>query len=287
MTRVTDRGPDDDEAPVERSKRPWRGFRRLMPYLGAIGIILLSATLVGTVFLTESRLPWQAFLGGALMAATLALASRTSNSAWTIARRDAQLDATRTRLASETVMRNRAERALENINAVVRYMDELLPAMVAYVDSDYRIALHNRAYAHWLDAGSMRLEGRTLQELFGAAVFQTIRARADEAFAGRLVRYERVHMRRNGEPCRISVQCLPHFGARGAVAGVFLVLTDITSREDMTAAAAGETGGGAAQWRERRPPAEGRNGGQGVTKARAVLYRKAVDVNSLFRLSSQ
>jgi len=48
-----------------------------------------------------------------------------------------------------------------------------------------------------------------------------------------------------------------------------------------------EGGSRAAQWRERRTAEEGRNGEQGVTKARAVLYRKAVDVNSLFRLSSQ
>jgi PAS domain S-box-containing protein len=214
--------------------------RACTPYLSALGIILLSAMLVATVFLTEGRLPWQAFLGGALMAATIALASRTSNNAWTITRRTAQLEATRTRLASETVMRNRAERALENINTAVRYMDELLPAMVAYVDRDYRIAYHNRAYAHWLGAGSMHLEGRTLQELFGEQVFEGIRARTEEALNGQLVRYERVHMHHNGVPCRISVQCLPHFAAQGAVAGLFIVLTDITTREDMAAAAAPE-----------------------------------------------
>jgi PAS domain S-box-containing protein len=221
-----------------------------MPYLGALGIILLSAMLVGTVFLTQGRLPWQAFLGGALMAATLALASRTSNNAWTISRRTAQLDAVRTRLASETVMRTRAERALENISTAVRYMDELLPAMVAYVDRDYRIEYHNRAYAHWVGNGSMHLEGRTLQELFGAQVFETIRPRTSEAFNGKLVRYERVHIHRNGVPCRISVQCLPHFSTEGTVAGVFVVLTDITTREDMAAAAGTEPGNDDAQFRD-------------------------------------
>lgn len=215
----------------------WRVARRAMPYVGAMGVVLLSGLLVGTVFLTSNRLPWQAFLGGALVAATLALASRLSNSAWTIARRTAQLDAARTRLASETVMRNRAERALETVNAVVRYMDEWLPAMVAYVDRDYRVAFHNRAYAAWLDCGSMRLEGRALAELFGAAFAQAIRPHLEQAFAGRVVRYERVHTRRNGEPSRVCVHGLPHRDEAGGIAGVFVVLTDVTTREDLSAAA--------------------------------------------------
>ncbi len=64
-------------------------------YAAFAGMVVLGAALLTAISLTFARHQWSAFLWGVLAAAVLALASRTVNARWIIARRTAQLIATR------------------------------------------------------------------------------------------------------------------------------------------------------------------------------------------------
>jgi PAS domain S-box-containing protein len=208
-----------------------RILRSAIPYAGALAVVALAAGLVGTIALTRVDLQWLAFLAGVLMAASLALASKASSNAWTIARRGAQLAVAREKLAAESVLRERAEQAVAGFNRSNHYIDDLFPAMLSYVDPARRVLFHNRAYAEWLGMPDARLDGRELAGLLGED-WAAIAMRLDEAFAGSVVRYERTQRMADGHPCRIAALYLPRFGHDGKVAGVFSVLADVTSRED-------------------------------------------------------
>lgn len=212
-------------------------LRRLLPYLGALAVVSLAAGLVATIWLTTVEVHWLAFLAGVLIAASLALASRVSNNAWTIARRTAQLALAREKLAAETLRRERAEQAAANVNRAARYVDEMLPAMLVYVDAERRIQYHNGAYAEWTEAAGAHLEGRTLVEAMAAEDWSAVAPRIDEAFRGVVVNCERSQKAPQGHATRLSELYVPRFGPDGKVAGVFCVLADVTRREDRAAEA--------------------------------------------------
>lgn len=205
---------------------------RAAPYLGAMAVVALSAGLIGTIYLTTVDLHWLVFLAGVLMAASIALASSSSTSAWTIARRTSQLAAARARLATESALRTHAEQALAGVNRTARYAEDLLPAMLSYIDADRRLQYHNRAYVEWLGMPGARLEGRPVAELLGVEAWREIGPHLDEAFAGSVVRYERVQATPDLQCCRVAALYLPHFGDQGRVVGVFCVLADVTRPED-------------------------------------------------------
>ncbi len=207
-------------------------IRGAVPYLGATAVVVLSASLIATIYLTAIDRHWLGFLGGVLMAASIALASRASTNAWTIARRTSQLAAARGKLATEGVLRTRAEQALAGIGRTSHYADELLPAMLSYVDAERRLLYYNRAYAEWLGMSNSHLEGRQVAELLGAEAWREIGPHLDEAFAGSVVRYERVQTMSDAQRCRVAALYLPHFGEQGRVMGVFCVLADVTRPED-------------------------------------------------------
>lgn len=225
--------------------KAWMRIRGAVPYLGAMAVVVLSAGLVATIYLTAIDLHWLGFLAGVLMAASIALASRASTSAWTIARRTSQLAAARGKLATESELRTRAEQALVGIGRTSHYADELLPAMLSYVDTERRLQYHNRAYAEWLGMSNSHLEGRQVAELVGGGAWREIGPHLDEAFAGSVVRYERVQTMSDAQRCRVAALYLPHFGEQGRVMGVFCVLADVTRPEDGRSPALGAGAGSA------------------------------------------
>lgn len=225
--------------------KAWTRIRGAVPYLGAMAVVVLSSGLIATIYLTAVDMHWLGFLAGVLMAASIALASRASTSAWTIARRTSQLAAARGKLAAESILRARAEQSLAGIARTSHYADELLPAMLSYVDTERRLQYHNRAYAEWLGMPNSRLEGRPVAEFLGVEAWGEIGPRLDEAFAGSVVRYERVQTMSDGQRCRVAALYLPHFGEQGRVLGAFCVLADVTRPEDGRSAGVLAAGSGA------------------------------------------
>ena len=201
-------------------------------YTALAGTILLGATLLAAISLTSSHHQWIVFLAGVLAAAVLAYVSRTVNSRWIIARRTAQLVATRAKLAAEVRRRIQAEDSLARVRANAQLIDETLPAMLAYIDTQGRIRYHNRAYTRWIGQEGEPIDGRHLEEILGDAIYREIDVYLKQAFAGHDVRYERFQTLPNGETGRLHVQYLPDYSEDGNVSGVFTILTDVTRSED-------------------------------------------------------
>ena len=210
-------------------------FITVSPYLGAIGVVVLLAMLLGTIYFTWLELRWVPFLAGILVASILALVSRVSRAEWTIRRRNAQLSAIREKLSRESLLRARAEEALALVKNNVHYLDQEMPAMLAYVDAEQYYRYHNRAFRVFTGVRSENINGHPLREVLGAATYAEIEDSAKQALSGFTVRFERTQRAAGGTVFRLSTQFLPHFGDGGKVLGFFTVQTDITASKDLVA----------------------------------------------------
>jgi PAS domain S-box-containing protein len=229
---------DQVPRPQKRNKGRYRtAFATVSPYLGALGVVGLLAMLLGTIYYTWLDLQWVTFLSGILCAAILALVSRASRAEWTIRRRTAQNFSLREKLSKELILRARAEEALALVKSGVHYLDQEMPAMLAYVNAEQCFQYHNRAFRTFLGIQSNKIDGRHMREVLGAANYAAIEDGAKQALSGSSVRFEGTQRARGNTVFRLSTQFLPHFGDGGKVLGFFSVQTDITASKDLVAIA--------------------------------------------------
>ena len=87
------------------------------PYAGAAGSGVLIALMIATVSLTAFERQWIVFLSGVLAAAVFSLLSHIASARWALAKRSAQLNAMRARLAEESGKRSEAEASLASLRA--------------------------------------------------------------------------------------------------------------------------------------------------------------------------
>lgn len=212
------------------------------PFIAVLGTVLLVAMMLATMSLTAFERQWIVFLSGVLAAAVFAVVSHAANARWIIARRTSQLNATRSQLATQTRLRVSAEEALAGIRKNAQWVDEAMPAMLAYVDAGAIVRYHNHSYARWVGLEGRAIDGSPVHEILGRSTSDEVEVRLKEALAGAEVRYERTQTMANGEVFRLFVQYVPHFGADGKVEGVFAILTDITRAGDLVATGQPEEG---------------------------------------------
>jgi len=214
-----------------------RFVRAASPYAAAMVTAVLAAMVVTTLSICRFDRDATMFLCGILAMGIFALVSRSANLRWVIARRTAQLSAARQKLAAELRLRAHAEASLERQTSNVRFLDEAMPSMIAYVDAQGIVRYHNRAYARWVRRPESSIDGQHVKDVMGAAAYAGLQSPLEEAMRGGEVRYERTQTMPDGEVFRLFVQYVPHFGDKGEVAGVFAILTDITIARDLEPAA--------------------------------------------------
>lgn len=105
-------------------------------------------------------------------------------------------------------------------------VDEVMPVMLAYVDSTRHYRYHNRAFRDWIGAEAAQIDGRSMLEVLGESVYREIEGRTSRALAGQVIRYERTHRTREGGAQRLAIHLVPHHDESGAVAGLFVLIAD-------------------------------------------------------------
>jgi EAL domain-containing protein (putative c-di-GMP-specific phosphodiesterase class I) len=108
---------------------------------------------------------------------------------------------------------------------------------MAYVDSEKRVRYHNRAFARWSGKAGNAIDAQRAEDIWSGAAYDEFGQRLQEALEGRDLRYECTQASPSGDPCRLHMQLLPHFGQNGTVAGVFAIMTDATHAGDFPAPA--------------------------------------------------
>ncbi len=218
-------------------KRP-NLMARVQPYIAVAAVLVTAAILVVAIYFTLLDLQWIAFLAGTLFAAVLAVVSRATRAEVTAAHRGKRLAVTEDRLTQEVDRREKSELMLGRANSKLRFADELLPLMVAYVDAEGMYRYHNQAFRRWLDLPAHRIDGHHMREVLGRIVYTQIEGAVARAYGGEPVSYERTQKMPNGSVYRMSVQYIPMLDGHGKVTGIYALLRDLTERRDLQAVAA-------------------------------------------------
>jgi PAS domain S-box-containing protein len=211
-------------------------MQTIKPFVAVLAVIATGSMLVVAIYYTLLDLQWIAFLAGVLVAAMLTMASQAARTEMASASRAERLTLTKYQLTGETVQREKLEQQLAVAKLRLHYSDEALPVMLAFVDESTRFQYHNRAFRDWLGLPDAKIDGRHLRDVLGRRVFAELEPFVLEAAAGRAVRFERTQRSAAGTPCRVAVQYLPQSGADGKCSGFYMVVTDITARQDAVVA---------------------------------------------------
>lgn len=125
--------------------------------------------------------------------------------------------------------RKAARDALRHSEQRLRLIANNLPALVSYIDRDFRYVFVNNQYQRWFGLPEGAVAGKTVAEVFGAATFENVRARIASALAGEHVSFDLVNDI-EGAPPRMQVHYIPDRDAHGTVIGVFGMVLDQTAQ---------------------------------------------------------
>ncbi|MDW5441663.1 ATP-binding protein [Polaromonas sp. SM01] len=131
----------------------------------------------------------------------------------------------------------RSEQAARDANVLVhnsetqlREITDAVPAWITYVDADQRFRFHNKAFGESLDLPYEQIKGKTLHEVLGDELYETVRLRVKEVLSGYPVVYERTQKTARRGLRDYVVSYFPRYGddKEGRVLGFYALGTDIT-----------------------------------------------------------
>jgi PAS domain S-box-containing protein len=86
--------------------------------------------------------------------------------------------------------RRKAEQALRDNERQLQLITDALPVCISYIDGDIRYRFVSAAYERWFGRSRQELVGRRVEEVIGAAAYQTVGPYIDRAFSGEAVTYQ-------------------------------------------------------------------------------------------------
>jgi len=205
------------------------------PYIAVVAVALTGAVLTATIYFTLLELQWIAFLAGILLASILAMTARAARAERSAASNLGRLGMAEYRLTGQARHREDLEKRLAAANARLRYSDDQLPIMLAFVDESTRYRFHNRAFSNWLGLKDEKIQGQHMRDVLGRKVYGEIESYVLDVAAGHVVRYERTHKGMDGALYQVAVQYLPRFSENGVYAGFYVAITDVTERRHVVA----------------------------------------------------
>jgi diguanylate cyclase (GGDEF)-like protein/PAS domain S-box-containing protein len=118
--------------------------------------------------------------------------------------------------------------ALKASERRLRAIADNTPAMIAFVDAELRFAYSNGhgSTAAGIDASQML--GRTMEEVYGAAIYSALHLHAQAALAGERVQFE-CSVEQRGERRILHHNYIPEQDDAGRVIGFYALTTDVTA----------------------------------------------------------
>ena len=113
----------------------------------------------------------------------------------------------------------------------MRLITDIVPELIAYIDSQQCYRFHNKKYEEWLGLTKSEINGKHLQQVLGESVYQSIRPRIESVLAGNEVIYEGELPHQDGTVRITDVHYVPHISQEGIVEGFIVLVQDITNNK--------------------------------------------------------
>jgi len=214
--------------------------RTIKTYL--IGFIALSiaATLMVTTLLIDSlpieidSLPFHlnAALWCGLLLTILGMIGQISSAEKNVRNYSSQLFASKERLTNEIKHRLWAEKTSSENKVKSQYIDENIPVMLAYFNTDQRCHYHNRIFRRWFGLKPDQIDGHLLEEFSNEEFYSGIKNSIDAVIGGRTMHSERVLKSNKGFPYIFTEQYIPHMDNKGKVVGFYTLITPRAQEKD-------------------------------------------------------
>ena len=130
-------------------------------------------------------------------------------------------------IAQDITERKRVEGALESREKELRLIMNAAPALIAYVDAEYRYRRVNKSYERWFGRTAEQVHGRHVREVLGEAAWEAGRPEMERALAGEAVTYERQFPYEGGGPRWVYATYTPDRDSTGRVQGFVAHVVDI------------------------------------------------------------
>ena len=141
-------------------------------------------------------------------------------------------------VGSETdiTWRKESEEALRRSEHEFYTLADNVPAYFGYVGSDQRYRFVNRRYEELFRLPSNEITGMTMLQLMGPGEYAQVQPHLEAALKGETVSFEYCLPVPGANERWLSARYVPDRDAAGTVMGLFVLLTDITSRKQSEAA---------------------------------------------------
>ena len=131
-------------------------------------------------------------------------------------------------LSQDITEHKQAEERLRRSEQHLELISNNVPALISYVDRDFRYRTCNDAYTQWFGLPRNHIIGKPVREVLGEEAWTAVGPRMEEAFSGRTVEYEAEARYQHGDTRWIHAVYTPDRNALGEVVGIVVMVTDLT-----------------------------------------------------------
>ncbi|HBV20886.1 MAG TPA: diguanylate phosphodiesterase [Nitrosomonas sp.] len=212
----------------------------IKPFISA-GVALFLATILIIVdfYLNDIAIFWIAVLWIFLFSAILVMLGQFIHAEKEIQNYSSQLTANKERLTNEIKHRLWAEKTTAETKAKSQIIDENIPVLLAYFNTEQRCRYHNRIFRRWFGLKPDQIDGALLQEFASEEFSSSIQNHIDDILSGKTIHEERVMKSAKGFPYIFTEQYVPHQDNKGKIIGFYTLHTPraqdnkrITSKND-------------------------------------------------------
>lgn len=129
--------------------------------------------------------------------------------------------------AAAEIQRIRSEATLRESEQKYRVITDVIPSLVAFVDTEERYQFANAAYDRWFGLDPEALKGRALRDILPPETYEVVSPYLTRALRGERISYESYVPTPNGEPKHLKAEYVPHY-EDGKLRGVFAFVSDIS-----------------------------------------------------------
>jgi PAS domain S-box-containing protein len=113
----------------------------------------------------------------------------------------------------------------------LQLVTDSLPSPISYVNSKEQYTFVNKAYETWFGVDRNAIVGKTVAEVLGQAVYDSLYSRIEKVFLGEIHQSEGWVQYKNDTRKYITAHYIPHVNEKQKVVGYVSLITDLTERK--------------------------------------------------------